>query len=112
MEENAGMNSKDEQKRRDIWIEFCKRKSFVPTKCTCLCSLHFSQDAYIPSHSPYFLESINFPGKHKLLLKPNAVPNINKALDEAKSVKPLETKKRCTGILSRKKVSVSLQSRV
>ena len=102
-------NSKDEQKRRDIWIEFCKRKSFVPTKCTCLCSLHFSQDAYIPSHSPYFLESINFPGKHKLLLKPNAVPTINKALDEAKSVKPLETKKRRTGILSRRKVSVSLQ---
>ena len=58
----------------------------------------------------YFLESINFPGKHKLLLKPNAVPTINKALDEAKSVKPLETKKRRTsGILSRRKVSVSLQ---
>ena len=55
------------------------------------------------------LTSINFPGERKLLLKPNAVPTINKALDEAKSVKPLETKKRLTGILSRRKVSVSLQ---
>ena len=98
--------SKEEQKRCNIWIEFCKRKSFVPSKCTCLCSLHFSQDAYIPSHSPYFLESINFSGKRKLILKPDAVPTINKALDVAKSHKPSEAKKRQTGILSRRKVSV------
>ena len=99
--------SKEEQKRCNIWIEFCKRKSFVPSKCTCLCSLHFSPDAYIHSHSPYFLESINFSGKRKLKLKPDAVPTINKALDAAKSDKPSEAKKRQTGILSRKKVRVS-----
>ena len=98
--------SKEVQKRCDIWIEFCKRKSFVPSKCMCLCSLNFSQDAYIPSHSPYFLESINFSGKRKLILKPDAVLTINKALDVAKSHKPSEAKKRQTGILSRRKVSV------
>ncbi|CAB4012957.1 Hypothetical predicted protein [Paramuricea clavata] len=48
-------------------------------------------------------KSINFNGKRKLLLKPNAVPTINKALDAAKSDKPSETKKRQTGILSRRK---------
>ncbi len=41
-----------EEKRRAIWIEFCKRKNFVPTKTTRMCSLHFSSDAYAPSHSP------------------------------------------------------------
>ena len=97
--------SKEEQKRCHFWIEICKQKSFVPSKCTCLCSLHFSQDAYIPSHSPYFLESINFSGKRKLILKPDAVPTINRAFVAAD--KPSESKKRQTGILSRKKVSVS-----
>ena len=92
-----------EKKRRDIWIEFCKRKNFVPSKCTCLCSSHFSPDAYIPSHSPYFLESIKFSGKRKIILKPDAIPTINKALDAAKLDKPSETKRRKTGILSRRK---------
>ena len=98
--------NEEEQKRRNIWIEFCKRKSFVPPKCTCLCSLNFSQYAYIPSCSPCFFESINLYGKRKLILKPNAVPTINKTLDAAKSDKPSETKKTQTGILSRRKVSV------
>ena len=96
--------TRDSKKNTEKKLSF-----FLFPKANSKDELHFSQDAYIPSHSPYFLESINFPGKHKLLLKPNAVLTINKALDEAKSVKPLKTKKRRTGILSRRKVSVSLQ---
>ena len=52
--------NKQEKKR---WIDFCKRKYFVPTNSTCVCSLHFSSDAYILSHSPAFLQSINVSGK-------------------------------------------------
>lgn len=93
--------NKEEKKRYNTWIDFCKRKSFIPSKCTCLCSLHFSSDAYILSHSPYFLDSLNFSGKRKLMLKPDAVPSINEALNAVNR----EAKKRAPGILSRRKVS-------
>ena len=98
---------KEDRKRYNIWVDFCKRKNFGPSKCTCLCSLHFCHEAYIPSHSPSFFESINFSGKRKAMLKPDAVPSINKALDSEKSCQHLETKKRNAGILSRRKVSFS-----
>ena len=93
--------NKEEKKRYAVWVEFCKRKSFVPSNCTRLCSMHFSHDAYIPSHSPYFLESLNFSAKRKVILKSDAIPTINKALDAGKSV--TETKRTTVGILSRKK---------
>lgn len=96
--------TKEDKKRCDIWIEFCKRKNFVPSKYTGLCSLHFCNDAYILAHSPDFLSSINFSGRRKLLLKPYAVPTINPALDAMK--KDSEKKaKRQTGALARRKVS-------
>ena len=47
----------------------------------CLCSNHFANDAYVPSHSPEFLRSLNFPSKRKALLKADAVPTLNKPLD-------------------------------
>lgn len=93
--------SKVEIKRYNVWIEFCKRKNFVPSKCSCVCSLHFSNDAYVPSHSPDFLKSINFSGKRKRILKPDAIPTINEALHSF-APKP---KTRPTNILSRRKVS-------
>ena len=43
--------SKDEQSRRRIWIDFCRRKNFVPSKYTGLCSKHFRNDSYILSHA-------------------------------------------------------------
>ena len=86
------------------WIEFCRGKNFEPTKCTCLCSLHFTSDAYFPSHSPDFLKSIIFFGKRKLILKPDAVPTINKPIGNTTNDYAPETKKRSTGILARKKV--------
>ena len=94
--------SKDEQSRRRIWIDFCRRKNFVPSKYTGLCSKHFRNDSYILSHSPEFLSSLNFVGKRKLLLKPDAVPTVNTALD--KKGHASEPKKRQRGTLSRKKV--------
>ena len=97
-------SSKEEIKRRKNWIEFCRRKNFEPTKCTCLCSLHFTSDAYLPSHSPDFLKSINFSGKRKLIFKPDAVPTINKPIGITTNDYAPETKKRSTGILARKKV--------
>lgn len=99
-----------EKKRRAVWIDFCKRKNFVPTKCTRMCSLHFSSDAYVPSHSPEFLKSLNFFGKRKVLLQPDAVPTQNKVFDTIKEKESAtESKRRQTGTLSRKKVSVISQ---
>lgn len=100
----------EEKKRRGMWIDFCKRKNFVPTMSTRVCSLHFSSDAYVLSHSPEFLQSINFPGKRKLMLKPDAVPTQNKALDKIKEKEHAsESKRRQTGALSRRKVSIKLR---
>ena len=70
-----------ELKRRNIWIELCKRKNFRPSKC--LCSLHLSSNSYVPSHSPDFLKSVNFVGKTKVILKPDALPTIRNVLDSA-----------------------------
>ena len=94
------------RKLKDVknWIEFCRRKKFEPTKCTCLCSLHFTSDTYLPSHSPDFLKSIFFSGKRKLTIKPDPVPMISKPIGNTTNDYALETKKRSTGILARKKV--------
>lgn len=92
--------NKEEKKRWRKWVDFCKRKNFTPSKYTGLCSLHFNNDAYIQAHSPEFLSSINFAGRVKLLLKPDAVPTINIQLDSHVT----QTKERPRGILSRKKV--------
>ena len=90
----------NKRKNDDFW----KRKYFVPTNSTCVCSLHFSSDAYILSHSPAFLQSINFSGKRKLILKSDAVPTENKSLDTIKEEeRASESKRRQTGSLSRKK---------
>ena len=97
-----------ELKRRNIWIEFCKRKNFRPSKCTCLCLLHFSSNSYVPSHSPDFLKSINFVGKTKVILKPDAVATIRNVLDSAAKkdeTSATASKNRSIGTLSRRKVS-------
>ena len=65
----------------------------------CSCSNHFAIDAYIPSHSPEFLRSINFSGTRKVILKPDALPTLHKPGDTMP-----EKKKRQAGILARKKV--------
>ena len=91
-------------KRKNDGIDFWKRKYIVPTNSTCVCSLHFSSDAYILSHSRTFLQSINVSGKRKLILKSDAVPTENKSLDTIKEEeRASESKRRQTGSLSRKK---------
>lgn len=96
--------NKEEKKRRDIEAKiFCSLQFHV-------CSLHFSSDAYILSHSPAFLQSINFSGKRKLILKSDAVPTENKSLDTIKEEEHAsESKRRQTGTLSRKKVSMIMR---
>lgn len=93
-----------DRNRRKIWIEFCKRKGFAPTKSTCICSLHFKSDAYIPSHSPEFLKSIGFTEKIKCVLKNDAVPTENKPLQTA-DITGNPQAKRSIGTFSRRKVS-------
>ena len=93
------ITNKAEEKRSKIWVDFCKRKSFVPSKYSGLCSLHFSEDAYVTSHSPQFLSTLNFQEKRKLHLKPDAVPTKNKPLGDCRQTK------RHTGVLARRKVS-------
>ena len=95
--------SKQEKRRRNAWINFCKRKSFEPTPATRICSRHFSDDAFIPSHSPTFLSAIGYTGKVKCLLKDDAIPTENKPETLTGSAPP-EPKKRSAGKLSKLKV--------
>ena len=67
-----------EKIRRKRWINFCKRKNFKPTNNTRLCSRHFSDDSFVPSHSPALLASIGFKSKIKYILKDDAIPTENK----------------------------------
>ena len=100
------ITSKAEEKRNKIWVDFCKRKGFVPSKYSGLCSLHFSEDAYVTSHSPQFLSTINFQERRKIHLKPDAVPTKNKLLDMVKGTHgDCRQAKRHTGVLARRKVS-------
>jgi hypothetical protein len=62
----------EQNSRRAVWEEFCKRKAFKPSLCKRICSLHFAEESYIePSHSPQFLESIEYTEKTSLRLKLN-----------------------------------------
>ena len=61
----------EQNSRRAVWEEFCKRKAFKPSLCTRICSLHFAEESYEPSHSPQFLKSIGYTEKTSLRLKPN-----------------------------------------
>ena len=61
----------EQNSRRAVWEEFCKLKAFKPSLCTRICSLHFAEESYEPSHSPQFLESIGYTEKTSLRLKPN-----------------------------------------
>ncbi|CAB3999372.1 ---NA--- [Paramuricea clavata] len=60
----------EQKSRRAVWEEFCKRKAFKPSLCTRICSLHFAEESYGPSHSPQFLESIGYTEKTSCV-KPN-----------------------------------------
>lgn len=103
--------SPEEKKRVKIWIDFCKRKGFTPTKNACICSQHFDSHSYLPSQSPDFLKSISFAGKRKVKLKDNALPTLNKPLDGARE--QMNTVKiRARGALSRLKVRVVVQTEV
>ena len=92
-----------EKKRRKIWIEFCKRKGFIPTKNTRICSRHFESDAFTPSSSPEFFSLIQYSGKRKVFLKDDAVPTKNKVAcvtgEQSRAVKNQRS-----GALARKKV--------
>ena len=68
----------------------------------CARSIFVTTHTFFHMHSPEFLSSLNFVGKRKLLLKPDAVPTVNAALD--KKGHASEPKKRQRGTLSKKKV--------
>ena len=73
----------EQKSHRAAWVEFCKRKAFKPSPCTRICSLHFAEEAYEPSHSPQFLASIGYTEKTSLRLKPNALPTLDKPTTSA-----------------------------
>ena len=73
----------DQQYRRKAWIEFCKRKSFKPSSCTRICSLHFAEDAYDPAHSPQYLQLTGWTNNIRLLLKKDALPTLKKPATSA-----------------------------
>ena len=91
--------------KNKIWVNFCKRKGFVPFKYSGMCSLHFSEDAYVTSHSPHFLSTLNFQKKQqKLHVKPEAEPTKNKPLDMFKDAhSDCRQAKRHIGALARGK---------
>jgi hypothetical protein len=84
-----------QKSRRKAWIEFCKRKAFTPSNCTRICSLHFTEDAYEPAHSPQFLERIGWKEKMSVRLKADALPTINKVArkDESPKTRPFAEKR-------------------
>ena len=86
----AGKDS-ETRKRREFWIEFCKRKAFTPTVNTRICSLHFTDDSYDPAHSPKFLKSISCEDQTLVMLKKNAVPTLNKPMMEKTETKQRKT---------------------
>ena len=90
-----------EKSRRNVWIDFCKRKQFEPTHNTRICSRHFSDDSYLPSHSPTFLASIGY--KSKVSLKRGCSSNGKQTCNLTDSA--LQPKKRPCRKLSRIKVS-------
>ena len=75
-------HSREQQTRRKIWVEFCKRKAFKPTQSTRVCSLHFEDSAFDPAHSPAVLDSIGYKERTLVRLKKDAVPTLNKAFGE------------------------------
>ena len=88
-----------------IWVDFCKRNGFVPSKYSGLWQ-YFSEDAYVTSHSPQFLSTINFQERRKIHLKPDAVSTKKKPLDMVKGTHgDCRQAKRHTGVLARRKVS-------
>lgn len=100
----AAENGTKERKRRKRWVDFCKRKAFVPNVNSCICSNHFESAAFLPYHSPDFLKSVDFPGKFRPVLRDDALPTtaiFNKS--EVLST-PM---KRPTGAFARKKVGSS-----
>ena len=76
-----------QQKRRQAWIEFCKRKAFKPLSNSRICSLHFAEDAYEPGHSPQFLEHLNYDETFRVRLKNDALPTLNKPLLDRSATK-------------------------
>ena len=97
-----------EKSRRKIWKDFCKRKKFEPGRNSRICSPHFKQEDYVPSHSPAFLASLGFRSKINYLLKEDAVPTENKPLGDCSSC-PSMKKPRSAGRLSQIKVIFSEQ---
>ena len=70
--------TKQQQTRQKIWVEFCKHKAFKPTQNTRVCSLHFEDSAFDPAHFPVVLESIRYKERTLIRLKKDAVPKLNK----------------------------------
>ena len=96
-------NGIKERRRRKYWIDFCKRKAFVPSINSRICSKHFEPNAFDPCRSSHFLKSIDFPGKFKPILKDGALPTT--AIFNESEV--LSAVKRPTGVITRKKVRYS-----
>ena len=80
-------NSVAQQTRRKAWVEFCKRKAFIPLSNSRICLLNFSEDEYEPGHSPQFLERIGFKETFRARLKSDALPTLNKPLADASTSK-------------------------
>ena len=62
-------------------------KRFIPLSNSRICSLHFSEDAYEPGHSPQFLEHIGCEETFRVRLKSDALPMLNKPLADASASK-------------------------
>ena len=79
----------EQNSRRAVWEEFCKRKAFKPSLCTKICSLHFAEESYEPSHSPQFLESISIGYTEKtslrLIDKPTTSASVSKVSASSQS---------------------------
>ena len=56
--------------RNKTWLHYCKRKDFIPTKHSRICSKHFSDEQY--SRNPVKLAQYGYAGA-RAILKENAL---------------------------------------
>ena len=92
---------------RRIWIFKCKRKYYSPSEDAKICEKHFTDSYFVMSSS--FAASVEFNGKLRLKLKPDAVSTI---IPEPKTVlvKKKKSPQKSKAIAKRRHIEVSAVS--
>jgi hypothetical protein len=88
--------------RQKIWIHYCRRKDFVLTKHSKICSKHFTPSQYL--RYPARLAELGYPNA-RAQLKDDAVPDVPWATS-SESTSTCTKKKSCGAYSKRRKLEV------